>query len=745
MNSPCPTRYPGPPRLLLGVTLMAWGYLTNHALLALGAALLVEGSHWLNWRWRFDGRGYSRAWILSLTALAGTVGFHSLNLSGPTALLAFIEWLPMIFLPLMLAQQYGEAPAVPTSIFSVVARQRLKRERRLGKMIPESRIHLGYPYFAVTLLATAFNASGGKSQWQYFTLMILLAGLALYFANGNRQRRLLPWLAMATLIGLTSMASSKGVVELYHWVKRGGFLNSRGSEPPIEQNTAIGRLGDLKLSRRIEWRVSVPEGQKPPPRLMTLAYNNYRAGKWQSFDPDFQDYERSFSDLLTIAEEKDEGEFAFTTEGFLFNESEESEESDQPAGQPTNRFPVRLRGAVSSNRKALPAPSAPVLIAKATEVDSMEQSQLGTLLAVNASNVIDLEVWSGEDTSLREADPSQRLRGAQLMETTSLALPPNQSEARALLSLSLKLKLNELSDQEKIATLKAHFQKNYRYTTHLKIRNQANKTALSQFLTDTREGHCEYFATATTLLLRAAGVPTHYVVGFAVRENTNRPGDYVLRGTHAHAWCRAYLGGRKEKVEEEQIIYLKGQEKTITVMRDVWTGGQWVDVDLTPARWLAIDSPDPNLKERVADSFQRLREDFQLWRANENNRGWVNLALVVVAVALLIFVAWRLSGSRVRREKDQLTESRRPESTPTALTLLLPQIEALVGRKPVGQPLSPWLREQLPEYPTLSHQRLLELHENERFSFRSLQAVESREFETLVQSLARTCAQRKDQ
>ena len=64
------------------------------------------------------------------------------------------------FPPFILAQQYGESKAVPTSIFSVIARQRLKRERRLGKVIPESRIHLGYPYFALTLLATAFPTRG---------------------------------------------------------------------------------------------------------------------------------------------------------------------------------------------------------------------------------------------------------------------------------------------------------------------------------------------------------------------------------------------------------------------------------------------------------------------------------------------------------------------------------------------------------------------------------------------------------
>ena len=649
---------------------MVWGALTNHALMALGAALLVEGRNWLNWRWRFDLRGYSRAWILSLMALAGTVGFHSLNLSGPAAILAFIEWLPLIFLPLILAQQYGESKAVPTSVFSFVARQRLKRERRLGKIIPESRIHLGYPYFALTLLATAFPASGMKQQWQYFALMIALAAIALYYANRSKQRRLLPWLVMAGLIAVSTYGSSAGLVSLYHWVKNGNFLNSEGNEPPVEQNTAIGRLGELKLSRRIKWRLTVPEGGKPPERVMTLAYNRYQGGKWRSLDPNFQDYDRSFSDLLTIADKKDRGEYSFNTEGFLANETEGS-----------NKAKIRLRGAVNSNRKALPCPSAPVLFTDAFEVDNMEQSQLGTILVVNAANVIDLEIYPGDDASLRESPPTQRIRNGNLRETTSLALPTDTRESHELFSLVDGLSLNDLDDSQKIEALKTYFQRNFRYTTHLKTQSQADKTALINFLTNTREGHCEYFATATTLLLRAAGIPSHYVVGFAVREQSNSPNEYLLRGSHAHAWCRAYLGGTKETIEEEQVITLGGgREQTITVSREVWTGGQWTDVDLTPASWLAMDSPSPNLKERVADSFQRLREDFQLWRANEKNRGWVNLVLVIIAVALAAFVIWRLSGSRIRKEKELLQSGQAPEQKTNLLTLAYPNSKRSLAR-----------------------------------------------------------------
>ena len=739
MNAYEPSYYPAPPRLLLGLSLMAWGGLNNHALIALGVALLVESSHWLNWRWRFGLRGYARAWILSLIALAGTVAYHSLNLIGPSALLAFLEWLPLIFLPLMLAQQYGEEKAVPTSVFSVIARRRLRKERSLGKSIPESRLHLGYPYFTLTLLATAFPANGMREQWVYFGIMLLLASIALYYANRSKQRRLIPWLLLIVMLGFSSMSTSRGLVSLYFWVKNGGFLNSEGHDPPEDQITAIGKLGELKLSRRIEWRLSVPPKQRPPELVMTLAYNDYHRGKWQSYDPDFPDEERSYSALLTTASAKDKGEFAFVTEGFSANEASQPEQ-----------FPIRIRGAINNNRKAIPSPHAPVLFAKANEIDSLEQSQLGTIVAINANSVVDFEIRANGDPSFREAHPTQRIRpdgrsNIALLETTALAVPSDNKLASTLFSISQDLQLDNKSDAEKVDALKIYFSENFRYTTHLKIAHESDNSALRQFLTAKPEGHCEYFATATTLLLRAAGVPAHYVVGFAVREKSNQPGEYLLRGTHAHAWCRAYLGGHKEFVEEQHSVLLaNGRERQITLEREVWVGGQWTDIDLTPGDWLALDSPKPNWRERMADRMQNLREDFQLWRANESNRGWVNLTLGLIALALLIFVVWRLSGSRVRQNKLTSTAGGLPKGKPTLLTELLPKLEQKLGARPQGETPSEWLPSKLPKFPANSYQRLFDLHDHERFSERSLELTELQEFETLVQRLHHTCTQNED-
>ena len=67
--------------------------------------------------------------------------------------------------------------------------------------------------------------------------------------------------------------------------------------------------------------------------------------------------------------------------------------------------------------------------------------------------------------------------------------------------------------------------------------------ALGQFLRETRHGDCTYFATATTLLLRACGVPARLVVGFQGGEWDPRSFEVVVRNQTAHAWTEVHVAG----------------------------------------------------------------------------------------------------------------------------------------------------------------------------------------------------------
>jgi transglutaminase-like putative cysteine protease len=64
---------------------------------------------------------------------------------------------------------------------------------------------------------------------------------------------------------------------------------------------------------------------------------------------------------------------------------------------------------------------------------------------------------------------------------------------------------------------------------------------VESFLVETPAGHCEYFASAMALLLRARGVPARYVNGYLGGE-WNDVGRYVaVRDGRAHSWVEAYL------------------------------------------------------------------------------------------------------------------------------------------------------------------------------------------------------------
>ncbi|MDP9002543.1 MAG: DUF3488 and transglutaminase-like domain-containing protein [Myxococcota bacterium] len=63
------------------------------------------------------------------------------------------------------------------------------------------------------------------------------------------------------------------------------------------------------------------------------------------------------------------------------------------------------------------------------------------------------------------------------------------------------------------------------------------------FLFDRKSGHCEYFATAMTLVARAAGIPARAIMGYRVGEESPF-GYYVVRERNAHAWVEAWVPGQ---------------------------------------------------------------------------------------------------------------------------------------------------------------------------------------------------------
>lgn len=106
-----------------------------------------------------------------------------------------------------------------------------------------------------------------------------------------------------------------------------------------------------------------------------------------------------------------------------------------------------------------------------------------------------------------------------------LVLPPDE---RAVFSrIAAELGLAQMPPAQAVRRVMQHLS-GFSYSLWLDLPPPAGVTPLADFLTRTKSGHCEYFAAAATILLRAAGVPARYATGYAVMEYSALEQAYVV-------------------------------------------------------------------------------------------------------------------------------------------------------------------------------------------------------------------------
>ena len=98
----------------------------------------------------------------------------------------------------------------------------------------------------------------------------------------------------------------------------------------------------------------------------------------------------------------------------------------------------------------------------------------------------------------------------------------------------------KLSDRQITEKIKDFFSSNFTYTLEPEA-PENNEDLLDFFMTKTRRGHCELFASSAAMLLRKQGIPSRYVTGMMCIAEHPSGNYYVSRLGDAHAWVEAYL------------------------------------------------------------------------------------------------------------------------------------------------------------------------------------------------------------
>jgi transglutaminase-like putative cysteine protease len=568
---------------LLGAAVLFWGWQTGLWPFALLLAPLLELARVSAWRWDISRRDVHRISDLCSVVFAGMAIYAFATAGGrtpgaPSAFARLFQWLPLALAPLVACQLYGATGRLETSTLFWTLRRRAQRPGAP----PPSTIDLSYVYVAVCVLSASAANGGGPS---FHAGLCLLTAWALWPRRSPRVS-VTVWIALLVVAVAAGYAGQVGLRVLQQRIEHlvlEYVLSVRDDSDPFRSTTSLGALGRLKLSDRVVLRVTPHDAFRAPLLLRDATYNFYHAGSWYAVDAHFTSVQPEGDGETWKLDPRDAHDRRLTVSAYL-------------------------RG----GRGVLPLPHDAFEIDGLTVV-ALGKNRLGTVKVEEGTGLVTYTALSASGAAA-DGPP----------EAADVRLPVR--EAGFVGSIVDDLGLAALPPARAVAAIQAYFARGFRYSTWTSAESRAPGRALEDFLLHARTGHCEYFATATALLLRAAGIPARYAVGYSVQEWSRLEGAYVARARHAHAWARA------------------------------WVDGRWIDVDTTPPAWVEEERGSAAW-QIVGDAWEWGAFQFSRWRFGTGGDG-VTRYLVLLLAPLVSVVAWRIYA-RTRRAR------RAPRSEPT--------------------------------------------------------------------------------
>ena len=110
---------------------------------------------------------------------------------------------------------------------------------------------------------------------------------------------------------------------------------------------------------------------------------------------------------------------------------------------------------------------------------------------------------------------------------------------RASRNLARQVTARSSSNYTRAKAIEHYLKTNFGYT--LELPGMREPDPLARFLFERKKGHCEYFASSMTMMLRTLGIPARMVNGFRGGEYNDLTNSYIVREKDAHSWVEAYF------------------------------------------------------------------------------------------------------------------------------------------------------------------------------------------------------------
>jgi len=113
--------------------------------------------------------------------------------------------------------------------------------------------------------------------------------------------------------------------------------------------------------------------------------------------------------------------------------------------------------------------------------------------------------------------------------------------------LAMELSKGVMDEEEKVQRVIKHFREGG-YSYSLKLESYEGDP-LEYFIFVSKKGNCEYYASATALILRIMGIPSRVVGGFKGAMWNNYGNYHIVTNSMAHVWVEAYIDGRWVRID----------------------------------------------------------------------------------------------------------------------------------------------------------------------------------------------------
>lgn len=657
----------------LAPALLLWGVQTEAILLSLGLAVLLEAPRWISVRWSIVKSDFNRLWNFNAILFIAAAVYLFISSQGPAHVgalmgagnpggrfdgvqgiaataVTIVRWLPLIFCPFMLAHAWSAAGPLNWGTFSLYQQ---KRSRLHPNATPPEwvsrQVHPNHLFFVLVLLASTASV-----RWPGLYLIGVAAALwiALRPTSGPRHR---DWIRAALLLLalVATLGLKQGLTPLRDVLQAmEERLLQGGGQARFDQGrnfTAMGNVGRLKQSGSILLRIQSTRDAVPG-LLREATFNRYRSLAWSS----------GYREFTTPPEPQVPDRWVIQSN----------------AVQAAGRLTIARQAAGGSCPLALPQD---VTVVEDLPVQNIERNGLGSVRVKDTLDIVQYTAEFGRGGGLIAAPEPDDLDLNELAEV----------DRDAIQSIASELGLTTtLAPSESLRRIEAFFARGFTYSLWQEPERAPSTEShpLVDFLLKKRTGHCEFYASATVLLLRAGGVPSRYAVGYSVMERHR--GSWIARGRDAHAWALA------------------------------WIDGQWQTVDTTPGIWRDREREQRFVLQPLVDAFSDAWFHFNHWR-QQSDVG--RMLLLLGSLGGLGWLAWRqLRGGQwktafARRQKAAPVEAH--PGMDSELFDVIHQLQALHGNRPPYETLQAWMRRilgsPLQSDPTLHE--AIRLHERLRF------------------------------